>query len=160
MTIQNVTPKDMVNQGKVALKELVAIVKNRPDKLVVGGKQYLFYPDWQLLGAFFSITASVISTEELTKEIPSETGKFTLKEVIGFKARAVALKDGVEVSAAEAECLFEEKNWTGKMRFTLRSMAQTRACAKALRNCLGWVVKLPDSKIADEVAEEVEPITG
>jgi len=48
--------------------------------------------------------------------------------------------------------------------FQLRSMAQTRACAKALRNVLAWVVVLAGYKptvaeelTGDEVAEEKKP---
>lgn len=36
----------------------------------------------------------------------------------------------------------DEPNWRGKPLFQLKSMAQTRACAKALRNVLAWVVVL------------------
>jgi len=149
------TPNQQVIEGKRALKELKALVQRRPDKLVISGKQYLYFPDWQILGAFFGITASVVETKEITKEKPALEGKLNFLEVIGFTARAVAMRDGKEVSAAEAECLFEEPNWAKKPRFQLRSMAQTRACAKALRNCLQWVVRLPDSEFAEEAAEEV-----
>jgi len=155
MTTELTSPNQQVMEGKRALKELKALVQRRPDKLVISGKQYLYFSDWQILGAFFGITASVVSTAEITREKQVFKGNFTLLEVIGFTARAIAMRDGKEVSAAEAECLFEEPNWTKKPRFQLRSMAQTRACAKALRNCLQWVVRLPDSKFAEESAEEV-----
>ncbi len=155
MTTELTTPNQQVIEGKRALRELKALVQRRPDKLVIGGKQYLYFSDWQILGAFFGITASVVETAEVTREKPALDGKFTLLEVIGFTARAIAMRDGKEVSAAEAECLFEESNWAKKPRFQLRSMAQTRACAKALRNCLQWVVRLPDSNFAEESAEEV-----
>jgi len=150
------TPNNQVAAGREALKELKALVQHRTDKLVINGKQYLYFSDWQILGAFFGITAFVTETSEITKEAPTSDGKFTLIEVIGFKARAVALSGGKEISAAEAECLFAEPNWTKKPRFQLRSMAQTRASAKALRNCLQWIVRLPDSNFAEEAVEEGE----
>jgi hypothetical protein len=37
-------------------------------------------------------------------------------------------------------CLDDEAKWTTSRSFQLRSMAQTRAQAKALRNVLAWVV--------------------
>jgi hypothetical protein len=46
------------------------------------------------------------------------------------------------ISAAEAQCTVEEANWKNKELWQLRSMAQTRACAKALRNVLAWIVVL------------------
>jgi hypothetical protein len=153
------TPTQITTEGLKALQQLKALVMKRPekDKLVINGKQYLFFPDWQLLGLFFGITASVVDTKEITREIPGEKSKASFIETIGFHARAVALQNGKEISAAEAECLKDEENWSKKARFQLLSMAQTRACAKALRNCLQWVVRLPTSNFAEETAEEVPP---
>lgn len=149
-------PQTQIHNGQLALKELKALVQRRPDKLVINGKQYLYFSDWQILGAFFGITAYITETREINEEKPTEDGKWTLKEPKGFLARAVAMKDGKELSAAEAECMLDEKNWKGKPRFQARSMAQTRACAKTLRNCLQWVVRLPDSEFAEESVEEVQ----
>lgn len=148
-------PKEQVDYGKKALRELKTLVQSREDRLVINGRQYLYFNDWQILGAFFGITARVIETSEITKEVPSkEQNGLSFKETIGFLARASAVKDGTEVSAAEAECMFDEPNWKSKPRFQLRSMAQTRACAKALRNCLSWVVRLPNEKPGMELAPE------
>jgi hypothetical protein len=165
--VKKVTPEMELRQqlifGNHALRELRMLIKSRPaaDKLIVNGKQYLFFYDWQTLGAFFGITASVMKTEVITQDKPSkEAPGFVFKEPIGYWARAVAFKDGKEMSAAEAVCFADEKNWGAKPRFQWLSMAETRACAKALRNVLQWVVKLPDEKnlgpeIADEGAEEL-----
>lgn len=62
----------------------------------------------------------------------------------------------------------DETNWRGKPLFQLRSMAQTRACAKALRNVLAFVpvlagyeatpaeemVTMGSSKAAQDVAQQ------
>jgi hypothetical protein len=164
--VKKVPEMDMKAQlifGRKALYELRMLIKSRPaaDKLIVNGKQYLFYYDWQMLAAFFGITPYVMKTEEITQDKPILDGRMTVKEVIGYWARAVAFKDGKEISAADAMCLAEEKNWGKKDRFQLLSMAQTRACAKVLRNVLQWVVKLPDERnlgpeIAEESAEEAQ----
>jgi hypothetical protein len=159
--------KAQVAFGRKALQELRILVRNRPDPVVINGKRYLEFCDWQILGSFFGITAFVESTEEILEEIPPKDGApFTFKKVIGFKARAKAIKDGNimnPLSAADAECMMDEKNWGTKPRFMVRSMAQTRAEAKALRNVLQWVVKLPDEKtgrpieeFGEETAEEIE----
>ncbi len=153
LTIQ---PEMQVKLGKTALRELRNLIKNRPDKLVINGRQYLFFSDWQILGAFFGITTYITETSQLTEGKPSKDGSFTLLEPIGYKARAVAKQDGKDISAGEAICLFEEQNWKGKPKFQVLSMAETRACAKALRNCLQWVVRLPTSEFAEEAAEEVQ----
>ena len=155
------TPKEITAGGIAALNELRAIVATRPDKLVIQGKQYLYFPDWQLLGRFFGITAQVTEVTRLTESVPVPIDpKFTVEKFIGFHARADALKDGKVISSAEAICMTDEPNWKGKQQSFLYSMAQTRACAKVLRNVLQWIVRLPTEKevmqFADESAEEIE----
>lgn len=129
-------PETVISEARLAAKALKGVIDSKGKKVVINGKQYLEFDDWQLLGAFYGVTAKVSSTSE----IKDDKGKN-----IGFLAKAVAVKDGIEIAAAEAECLSYENNWKYKafnQRFMLRSMAQTRACSKALRNCLAWVVVL------------------
>ncbi len=78
------------------------------------------------------MTAKVVSVDVV------EMGK----DLRGFHSVAVALHQGQEISRAEAYCMGNEDNWKGKPLFQLASMAQTRACAKSLRNVLSWVVVL------------------
>lgn len=156
---QPVDMKAQIAFGKKALNEIRVLVKMRPDRVVINGKQYLEFCDWQILGSFFGITAFVEWTREITEEIPSkEVPGFSFIKTIGFLARAQALKDGRVISAAESECILDEPNWRNKPRFQARSMAETRACAKVLRQVLQWVVKLPDEgkqEFADESREEI-----
>lgn len=158
--------KAQITFGRQALHELRLLVRNRTDPVIINGKRYLEFCDWQILGAFFGTTAYVVSTEEITEDVPSKNiPGWTYKKVIGFLARAEAWQNGSVLSAAEAECMFDERNWKNKPRFQVRSMAETRACARVLRQCLQWVVKLPDEKgqppaakevFADESAEEAQ----
>lgn len=138
-------PAQITIQAMEAAKELQKIVDSREKKLVIGGKQYLFFEDWQTLGRFNRTTAKVVDTKEI----------YQGEKLIGFFARAVCVKDGMEISAADAECCFDEPNWGDKPRFQLRSMAQTRACAKALRNCLAFVAVLANYEPTP--AEEIIP---
>lgn len=154
-----------IQHGYWALDQIRDIVKRRPDPVIINKKRYLEFVDYQLLGAFFGITAYVKETKEIIKE---ETISFngepnTRLVVIGFWARAEAWKDGKPISAAEAECMNDEPNWKNKPRFQLRSMAETRACARVLRQVLQWVTKLPPAKgqqvqeeFADVAAEEMQ----
>ena len=163
-----VTTTDMRAQiafGRSALNELRLIVRNRPNPVIINNKRYLEFCDWQILGAFFGITPYVVETREITRPKRGELSDMTVLEVIGFVARAEARQNGNVLSAAEAECMMDEPNWRKKPRFQVRSMAETRACARVLRQCLQWVVKLPDEKggtpppaenFADEAAEEAQ----
>lgn len=125
-------PEVVLEEAKRAAKALKDVVSQKAKPVILNGEQYLEFEDLQTLGRFYGVTAKIISTTYI------EYG-----EAKGFEARAVAVRaDGFEVSAAEAMCLNDEPNWKSKPLFQLRSMAQTRAAAKALRNVLAWVVVL------------------
>jgi hypothetical protein len=126
-------PEAVLAEAKEAAKSLVEVVRQAKLARKFGGdKEHLFYEAWQTVGKFYGITAKVISSNYV------EFGSAQ-----GFEARAVAItRDGVEISAAESMCLSDEANWAKKPLFQLKSMAQTRACSKALRNVLAWVVVL------------------
>lgn len=138
-------PDVVLAEAKNAAKALGDVLKNKKKPVMMNGEQYLEFEDWQTVGRFYGVTAKVVSTEYVE-----------FNGVIGFQARAVALRpDGMEISAAEAMCLNDEPNWSKKPLFQLRSMAQTRACGKALRNVLAWVVVLAGYKgtPAEEIAD-------
>lgn len=130
-------PAIVLEEAHRAAAALSDVVKKKKNPVIMNGEQYLEFEDWQTLGKFYGITAKVLSTT------PVQFG-----DVVGFEARACAyhVKTGEEISAADSMCLNDETNWKSKPLFQLRSMAQTRACAKALRNVLAWVVVLAGYK--------------
>jgi len=128
-------PGIVLQEAMVAAKALADVVSKKKKPVIMNGEQYLEFEDWQTVGRFYGTTAKVIETRYI------EYGTAQ-----GFEARAVALRYGKEISAAEAMCLNDEPNWKGKPLFQLKSMAQTRACAKSLRNVLAWVVVLAGYK--------------
>lgn len=125
-------PEVVLAEAQKAAKALSDVVSKKVKPVIMNGEQYLEFEDWQTVGRFYGVTAKVVSTKFI------EYGS-----VQGFEATAVAVRaDGAEISGAESMCLNDEPNWKSKPLFQLRSMAQTRACAKALRNVLAWVVVL------------------
>lgn len=129
-------PEVVLEEAGQAAKALKDVVSKKSKPVIFNGEQYLEFEDLQTLGRFYGITAKI-----------TRTGFLECGEAKGFEATAVAVKaDGTEISAAEAMCLNDEPNWKAKPLFQLRSMAQTRACAKALRNVLAWVVVLAGYK--------------
>jgi hypothetical protein len=147
-------PDIVLAEAQRAARALKDVLEAKPKKVIFNDEQYLEFEDWQTLGRFYGVTCAVTSTRFVS-----------YGEASGFSARAIALRaDGAELSAAEAECLNDEAKWRsrpvyewtdtphGRRRmkvgeeavplFMLKSMAQTRACAKALRNVLAWVVVL------------------
>ncbi len=194
-------PEQVLEEARRAATVLTAVLKSKPNKVMMNGEQYLEFEDWQTVARFYGLTAKVKETEFLD-----------YGGVKGFLAKAVAVRaDGMEISAAEAMCMNDEEKWSSRPKygylyvlkdgtkqeeepptdqmvwvdnpkkpgkkipkkervalgevcvplFQLRSMAQTRACAKALRNVLAWVVVLAGYKptVAEEMTgdEETEP---
>lgn len=148
-------PEKEVEFAARAAKALKSIIERKPKKVIINGEQYLEFEDWQTIARFFNTT---VGTEK-TKKITDEEGK-----LIGYEATAVVYNSqGIKIGSAEASCLRDEDNWKGKPEFQLKSMAQTRACAKALRNIFGWVVVLagykttPAEELNDRNYEENTP---
>ena len=155
-------PREILAEATEAAKALAEVIKNKPKPVIFNGEQYLEFEDWQTCARFYGLTVKIVWTR------PIEIGG-----AMGFEAGAEVIdnRSGMVVSAAEAMCLNDEEKWSkrtkyeweGKKRikvgevavpmFQLRSMAQTRAGAKALRNVLAWVVVLAGFK--PNVAEEL-----
>jgi hypothetical protein len=145
-------PKQVLAEAQDAAKALQSVISTRKNAVKFNGKHYLSFEDWQTCGRFYGVTAKIVSTE------PCE-----MDGVKGFiaKAEAINTQNGQVISAAESMCMNDEPNWAKKPLFQLRSMAQTRACAKSLRNCLAWVVVLAgyEPSVAEEMTgDETAPV--
>jgi hypothetical protein len=145
-------PEAVLEEAMRAAKALQKVISGKAKPVKFNGEIYLEFEDWQTCGRFYGITAKV----EHTTLIQLADG------TRGYEAHAVALyvPTGQVVSAADAMCLNDEDKWSHRAKyewvngvrtkmgmepvplFQLRSMAQTRACAKALRNVMAWVVVL------------------
>lgn len=155
-------PNAVLAEARLAAKALMTVVSQKPKPFIMNGEQYLKFEDWQTVAKFYGLTAKVVKTTFID-----------LGGVKGFEATAevIRLTDGMSISSADAMCLNDEDKWSTRSKyewvdkkkvktgdvavplFQLRSMAQTRACAKALRNVLAWVVVLAGFK--PSVAEEM-----
>ncbi len=179
-------PRVVLEEARKAAEALTEVIKAKPDKVEINGRQYLEFEDWQTLGRFYGLTVKVDSTAALN-----------IDGIRGWEAKASVLnRNGDVIGSAEAMCLNDEEKWSAKPKyeyhyvlkdgttmvedppkdqivwiknpkkpgksmpkkervrladqpvpsFQLRSMAQTRACAKAFRNVLAWVVVLAGYK--------------
>ena len=130
------------HRAAVALQE---VIRHKAKPVIFNGEQYLEFEDWQTVGRFYGVTARVDAVDPIT-----------IGHVAGFRAIAVAVQaDGRVRSSAIAYCTDDEPTWRGKPLFQRASMAQTRACARVLRQVLGWVVVLAGYRSTP--AEELEP---
>jgi hypothetical protein len=154
MTSQSVAvveaPNDLAVDPEVALasaqkaaKALLKVVSQKR-QIVINGKRYLTFEDWQTIGRFYGVTVGVASTT---------------KAEDGYEARAVVYNgEATIISAAEGICTRSERKWKDRDDYALKSMAQTRACAKALRNVLAWVAVL--AGFEGTPAEETDAVNG
>jgi hypothetical protein len=149
-------PNVVLEEASKAARALQQIIESKPKKVVLNGKTYLQFEDWQTLGRFYGVTA----IGRATKYVEFGEGRNITR---GFEATAEALlvSTNQTISSAEAICLDDEANWRDKPLYQLKSMAQTRAGAKALRNVLAWVVVM--AGYAPTPAEEMgdaKPVTA
>lgn len=153
-------PAAVLAEAKRAAEALRDIVSKKADPVVFNGERYLEFEDWATCARFFGVTAKVKSTSFVQ-----------YGDVVGFEAtaEAIIMATGQVISSGDAMCLNDEDKWStrpkyeyqdqpdGKKKkikigdvsvplFQLRSMAQTRACAKALRIPFSWVVVLAGYK--------------
>jgi len=143
-------PQIVLDEAREAARALKGVIDAKKRKVIISGKTYLEFEDWQTVGRFYGIAPQIISTK------PMEFGDVHGWEAI---AHAVHVQTGRVVASAESMCMSDEPRWGTRPMFQLRSMAQTRAAAKALRNALAWVVVLAGyaPTPAEEMPDEMKP---
>ncbi len=117
-------------------KQLISRIKD---------KEYVRVEGWTLLGTMLGVFPVCVWTRKLED---------------GWEARVEARTlTGATVGAAEAMCVRSEKTWAHRDEYALRSMAQTRATSKALRQPLDFVVRLAgfEATPAEEMPKDDPP---
>lgn len=121
-------PATVVEQATTAANILKDVIRKQGLISKISNKEYPRCEAWTLLGSMLGIFPVL----QWSRQVPG-----------GWEARVEAKTlSGAVVGAAEALCLRSERNWKDRDDFALRSMAQTRATAKALRMPLGFVMTL------------------
>ena len=124
------SPVEVVHQTAQIADALADVLKKKKLYATIQSKNYVTVEGWTLLGSMLGVFPVCVWTKELG-------------DGQGWEARVEArTRDGAVVGAAEAECRRSERSWANRDSYALRSMAQTRATSKALRQPLGFVVKL------------------
>lgn len=124
--------------------ELSRVIREKNLTTLISGKDHVRVEGWTLLGSMLGVFPVTVWTR------PVMDGEAK----VGWEARVEAkTRDGAVIGAAEAECLRSESLWKGRDDYALRSMAQTRATSKALRQPLGFVMTLAgfDATPAEEM---------
>lgn len=126
-------PDSVKEHGLVAARKIKELIDTLPNPVMIKGKKYVEFSEWQILGNYFDVAVKTYEVEPVERWGSQ-----------GVKARAEAIytPTGEVVGAAESICLRSEKGRANHDYNKISSMAQTRAGSKALRNALGWVLKL------------------
>jgi len=133
-------PCEIVSKATAVADSLKSVIKKQGLISNIQGKEYPRCEAWTLLGTMLGVFPVCVWTKQVDQ---------------GWEARVEArTRDGSILGAAEAQCLRSERNWSNRDDFALRSMAQTRATAKALRMPLGFVMTL--AGFCPTPAEEME----
>lgn len=131
--------------------ELARIIRQKQLFKQIGAKEHVLVEGWTLLGSMLGVFPVTVWTHPV-----EENGS-----KVGWEARVEArTRDGAIVGSAEAECLRSESLWKNRDDYALRSMAQTRATSKALRQPLGFVMELAgfNATPAEEMPRDAEPL--
>lgn len=159
-------PKALVAQATAVATELGGVIEKGKLYSHIQGKKFVRCEGWTTLAAMLGVTPREISVVE-------QDGIYTATVAL------CRLSDGAEVGRASAECgapdELDRKGkplWANRARYARRSMALTRATAKACRLSFSWVMamsgfevtpaeEIPQNEAADEGTGEVlDPLSA
>jgi hypothetical protein len=117
----------LTRAGQVA-DALATMIRQQKLSIRIRGRDYVLVEGWTALGSLLG----VFPVTEWTRPVED-----------GWEARVSArTRAGEIVGAAESMCTRKETKWEDRDEYAIRSMAATRATAKALRQPLGFVMAL------------------
>lgn len=168
-------PKTMITEAKIAADTLMEFVAARKLSITFGTapKPHLYFEAWAFLAHMFNVTSRVV---------PGGTKPIVINGITGWESEADAyhVPSGQIISTANAMCLSDEDNWSVRAKyewrdksdgsgrekvkvgdipvpqFQLRSMAETRAQAKALKGPFSWVIAMAgfDPTVAEDMRKD------
>ena len=144
-SVQAHNPEDVISRAKPVAKALAKIIKDRKLFTPINGKNYVQADGWATLGNMLGV---VPRERESTK---IENGYLAYVEL-------VRTSDGMIIGGASAICTREERNWSNRDEYAIKSMATTRAMGKAYRLAFSWIVNLAgyESTPAEEMIIDAE----
>ncbi len=135
-------PNEIVQRATDTANALAKVVRDKKLTVRIQKSDHVRVEGWTLLGTMLGVFPVCVWSRKLDD---------------GWEARVEARTlAGLVVGAAEAMCTRAEKTWGSRDDYALRSMAQTRATSKALRQPLGFVMTLAgfDPTPAEEMPRE------
>lgn len=171
-------PDQVLAEAKKAADALTRVIAGKKDPVKFNGQTYLEFEDWQTVAKFYGVTVKIESTNLVN--LGDVRGYEATAVALDRDGREVSRAESLCLTDEENwgmrpkyewqdEIVNGKKVWDDQRKrykankvkvgdiptplFQLKSMAQTRACAKALRQVFAWVVVLAGYK--PTVAEEM-----
>lgn len=140
--------KEILEEAAERAQTLHEMVQRTHCSVKIGEREHLNIEAWICIARFYNCTVQAHDA------MPIEV--FGIE---GAKAHATVLHvlTGKVIGGADAYCMRDEENWHEKPWFQLASMAQTRACSKALSLVFRWIAPL--AGYATTPAEEMDEKT-
>lgn len=135
----------VVHRATDVANSLAQVIEEKRLYAMISGKKHVLVEGWTLLGSMLGVFPVTVWTRRLDNDE-------------GWEARVEAVtRAGEVVGAAESMCSKAENRWKKADEYAIRSMAATRATAKALRLALGFVVTLAgfEATPAEELGAEL-----
>ena len=140
-TLRASEPAELIARATELATPLAKLIKDRQLFNNISGRQHVRCEGWTTLAAMLGVTPHEVSVD-------SDDGTYVA--VVELRR----LSDGMAVGRASAECGGEEEPmWNERAPYARRSMALTRATAKACRLTFSWIMVLAgyDATPAEEM---------
>ena len=145
------TPADVIASAERMASPLAKLIKDRGLASNIQGKSYVRCEGWTTLAAMLGVTPHEVNVVEAPEGVFTATVELR------------RLSDGGAVARASAECGAPDEVdrkgqplWASRARYARRSMALTRATAKACRLAFSWVMVLAgyEATPAEEIPQD------
>ena len=103
--------------------------------VTISGRQHVRVEGWTMLGALLGVHPYLVWSRPLCEPRRTATPA-------GKPGSKPAPDPATSSAAPKRNALRDEKTWAGRDDYALRSMAQTRATSKAMRQPLGFIITL------------------
>ena len=124
-----VEPEHMIERATSIATALKKVVEDRKLYSMISGRQYVQVEGWNTLGALIGVLPREVEVKEI------ENGYEATVELI-------RTSDTKVIGRGSAICTRDERNWSKRDDYAVRSMAITRATGKAFRLGFSWIMKL------------------
>ncbi len=126
-------PDEIIARATSTAGSLAKVIRSQKLAVTISGREHVRVEGWTLLGTLLGVFPYLVWARPMENDG---------QPAWAWEARCEArTMDGRVVGSAEAMCSRSEKTWANS-DYALRSMAQTRATSKALRQPLGFVMAL------------------